>query len=88
MGTRFLVKLDGLATLPTTAQNQSTQQFQSERLYGALLLIARILQTVSPGSSWAGKTAELVATALQDIPFLTMDELGFPSGWRSESIWQ
>lgn len=88
IGTRFLVKLDGLATLPTTAQNQSTQQFQSERLYGALLLIAQILQTVSPGSSWAGKTAELVATALQDIPFLTEDELGFPPNWRSESVWQ
>lgn len=73
--TAALRTIPGLASLPTG---------QSQGLYGALLLIAQILQTVSPGSGWAGKVRTLVEECLETLPGRSAAEMGFPPSWRLE----
>lgn len=79
VGTAALRTIDGLDTLPES---------QSERLYGALLLIGRLLHTISPGTSWPAKVRELVIQHLEPIPGRSAGEMGFPTGWENEPIWR
>lgn len=74
VGTAGLRTSDSFATLPTD---------QSEQLYGTALLIAEILTTVSPGSSWAAKFRSLVADSLEALPHRSARELGCPTGWNT-----
>lgn len=68
----------GLETLPVD---------QSTRIYGVLLMLAKILETVSPGSCWASKVRLLVQEHTARNPDISLNTMGFPSGWESEKIW-
>ncbi|WNI14032.1 Abi family protein [Corynebacterium sp. Z-1] len=48
------------AALRTLPQFNELPESQSERLYGALLVMAHILRIASPGTSWPGKIAGLI----------------------------
>lgn len=90
MGTGILSKISGLeslAELPLPPGQAEVQVHQSEKIYGALIIIAKVLETVSPGSAWAARTALLVDSALSTISFLTPQEMGFPERWRGQRIW-
>lgn len=62
--------IGGLASLP---------RGQSERLYGSLLVMAFLLRSISPGSSWADKVVRLVREHFLPIAGRTVSELGFPT---------
>ena len=60
---------------------------QSSRLYGALLVIAHILSTISPGSSWASRVRQLIVGELEEIPMRSAQEMGFPEDWKQQELW-
>lgn len=73
----------GTAGLKTDPGFETLPEGQSERLYGAALLTAKILTTVSPGSSWADKFRRLLNESLETIPLRSAAELGCPANWDS-----
>lgn len=73
-----------LTTIPTLA---ALPTGQSERVYGALALIAYLLGTLAPHSTWNGKVKELVETSFEQIPCRDASELGFPTGWKTQDLW-
>lgn len=90
MGTGILSRVSGLESLshlPLPPGQEGNPRQQSEKIYGALIIIAKILETVSPGSAWASRTASLVDSALSAVPFLTAQEMGFPDDWKHHRIW-
>lgn len=72
VSTTALKTIDKLQSLPTG---------QSERLYGALLLLSFLLENISPGTSWSQKIVSLVETSFVTIPGRTVSEMGFPETW-------
>ncbi|WP_244891668.1 Abi family protein [Boudabousia liubingyangii] len=56
----------------------SLPRSQSERLYGTLLMMAFILKSVSPGSSWIKKVISLVENEFSVSPRRNTVEMGFP----------
>lgn len=91
MGTGILSRINGLeslATLPLPPGQEGESRLQSEKIYGTLIIIAKILETVSPGSAWATRTACLVDSALSTVSFLTTQEMGFPADWKRHQIWK
>jgi hypothetical protein len=71
----------------TVAGLQCLPEGQSEDIFGALTVIAKILETSSPGSSWVEKTGALVGQAIAELPGRSVRELGFPDNWRTLEIW-
>lgn len=61
---------------------------QSERLYGALCMIAFELRTLSPGSKWPTKVSRLIRQDLRSIPGRTETEMGFPDRWEQQVLWR
>lgn len=55
---------------------------QSEKLFGALLLMAHIVRRTSPGTSWPEKVRYLIAEDFLTNPLVTPSALGLPSVWE------
>lgn len=72
-----------LESLPHTGRAGS----QSSSLHGALLVIAHILSTISPRSSWASRVRQLIVGELEDLPMRSTREMGFPEGWKQQQLW-
>jgi abortive infection bacteriophage resistance protein len=70
--------VDGLDGLP---------EAQSEDIFGALTVIAKILSSVSPGSSWARKVAAEIDQVFGRLDERSVSEMGFPSHWRRMNLW-
>ncbi|WP_426735315.1 Abi family protein [Glutamicibacter sp. 2E12] len=77
-GTGLIGKIDGLQALPTG---------HSERIFGCLTVLGKVLETTSPGASWVQKVRTLLIDALDSIPMVTEASLGAPSGWRTQGVW-
>ena len=60
---------------------------QSERLFGALTIIAFMLRSVSPGSTWVNKVRKLVKEEYEPLALRQIDEMGFPDDWRNLPVW-
>lgn len=75
------------AALRTISDLESLPQGQSERLYGALTVMAYLLQGTSPGTSWPAKVRSLIDDSFGNLPERTVDEMGFPERWREEQLW-
>lgn len=60
---------------------------QSERLFGALTIIAFMLRSVSPDSTWVNKVRNLIEQDYDLLTFRNIDEMGFPDGWSDLPIW-
>lgn len=80
------------APVPTPAMRtisalESLPEHQSERIYGALTVMAHMLARISPGTSWTSKVRTLVADSLSALPGRSPAEMGFPEGWRSLPVW-
>lgn len=60
---------------------------QSERLFGALTIIAFMLRSVSPGSTWVNKVRTLVEEEYEPLALRQIDEMGFPDDWRYLPVW-
>lgn len=52
-------------------------------VYNTLLMLALLLEQVSPGSTWKHRLLELLAT----MPANTPDAMGFSKGWQQMAIW-
>jgi len=78
VGTGALRTIDDLRSLPGG---------QSERLYGALTVMAYLLQGTSPGSTWAGKVGSLIEDSFSPLPGRSVAEMGFPIDWRNHRLW-
>lgn len=63
-----------LASLPTG---------QSDKLYGALLVMAFMLRTISPGTTWPAKLTHLVRTDFDALSLRNVTEMGFPDDWEA-----
>lgn len=60
---------------------------QSEKLYGALLMMSFMLRSISPGSSWPTKVRSLVVNEYIPLEYRSLEEMGFPDGWGELGIW-
>ena len=67
------------AALKTLPQLRQLPDGQSERIYGALLVMAQILRVTSPGTTWPEKVRALITGAFCGNPLVTDSALGFPA---------
>lgn len=75
------------AGLRTIDDLQSLPEGQSERLYGALIVMGYLLQGISPGTTWMEKVRSLIETSFEGLPERTTAEMGFPECWHEEQLW-
>lgn len=76
--TNILRTIPGLETLEPN---------QSERIYGALLMIAFLLQTISPRNTWKIKMKVLINESFLPLPMVMHGNMGFPVDWLNADIW-
>lgn len=69
------------AALRTHRKFEALPKGQSERVFGALVVMASILRVVSPGTNWPEKVSELLATSFLPNGLVTGSALGLPDGW-------
>ena len=72
--TNVFRSIPGLSSLP---------RGQSERLYGALLVIAFMLRSVSPGTTWTDKLITLIKSDYMPLSLRHVSEMGFPEDWEA-----
>lgn len=70
------------AAMKTMPALETLPNGQSEQLYGALSVMAVLIERASPGSSWRSKVADLVVTANLEGLGRSVEEMGFPVDWR------
>ena len=56
---------------------------QSDKLFGALLVMAFMLNSISPGTSWTAKVSGLVQDEYAQLHLRSATEMGFPHDWAS-----
>lgn len=56
---------------------------EDHKLYNTLLMLALLLNRVTPDSTWKKRLLELLAT----MPEGTTEVMGFPNGWREFEVW-
>lgn len=54
------------------------------KLYNGLTMIAHVVRTVAPNSTWTSDLAALIAQNPQQ-DFVSM---GFPTGWNTTPVWR
>lgn len=77
------------APAPTPALRTRTEllqlpESQSERVFGALLVMAHILRVTSPGTTWPDKVAHLIQDEFLSNPLVSRSALGIPIAWRGD----
>lgn len=75
------------AAMRTISSLQGLPEGQSEEVFGALTVIAKILSSSSPGSTWAHKVGALADQSLGALPGRSTREMGFPDNWRTLELW-
>lgn len=70
------------SALRTQAEFSSLPEGQSERLFGALIVMAHILRVVSPGTTWPAKGADLITDLFLPNPLVSPKALGLPENWN------
>ncbi|SUE39781.1 Abortive infection bacteriophage resistance protein [Rothia dentocariosa] len=75
--TNALRTVHGLSTLPDG---------QSGRIYGTLVLMAFLLRTISPNSSWQGKIVNLLEDKFIPNPIVSMKSMGLPNSWSGSLL--
>lgn len=66
------------AALRTQVQFTQLPEFQSERIFGALLVMAQILRVASPGTTWPDKVVRLIKDDFVPNPLVARSALGLP----------
>ncbi|MEL4506320.1 Abi family protein [Luteococcus sp. H138] len=75
------------APAPTTALRSQPNfsllpEGQSERIFGALVVMARLLDATSPGGSWPRRVAELLSAEFLPNPLVNPSSMGLPAQWN------
>lgn len=55
---------------------------QSERLFGALIMMSHLLRTISPGTTWPEKVSSLINELLLPNPLAQPENLGIARSWK------
>jgi len=69
--------IDSLKSLP---------EGQSNKVFGALLVMGFMLHNISPGTSWATKLSDLVHDDYERLVQRSVTEMGFPPDWAGSFI--
>lgn len=69
------------AALRTQAGFVQLPPGQSERVFGALTVMAQLLRTTSPDTTWPDKVVRLLDEEFLPNPLVTPSALGVPAGW-------
>ncbi|AKA97085.1 Abi family protein [Corynebacterium ulcerans] len=59
---------------------------QSERIFGALVVMSHILRVVSPGTTWPDKVLTLITDDFLTNPIVNASSLGIPPQWDGRRI--
>lgn len=76
----------GTAALKTVSGLETLSEAQSENVHDALVVTNKLLQAISPGTSWTRRISELMCT-LDAIPGRHSFEMGFPENWSTHGVW-
>lgn len=71
----------------TIEELSSLPKGQSDQLYGSLLVLAFMLCSISPGTSWPRKLRHLIESAYLPLEGHGLYEMGFPIDWQKLSLW-
>jgi abortive infection bacteriophage resistance protein len=66
---------------------ESLPKGQSENVFGALCVVAAILETTSPGATWTRRVATELDGLFRDLPERSPREMGFLDTWRTLPLW-
>jgi abortive infection bacteriophage resistance protein len=61
----------------------SREPWRAQRLFPVIVSLQTLLHTLSPGSSWSGRLADL----LDQHPSVPLTAMGFPSDWLDDPFW-
>lgn len=73
--------------LRTLEQMSVLPQGQSERIFGTIMVMAYMMRSISPGSTWSSKISHLITDSYLPLRNRNLSELGFPSNWHTSTIW-
>lgn len=76
IGTKLPVRPDWL--------RKTFNQAQPKRLYNTLVLLAHMLNEISPASRWRATLLDLLA----EHPAVSLTEMGFPADWKNAAVWK
>lgn len=77
-GTKVIEQYEGMSALPAN---------QSERIYGCMTFLAKVLETTSPSSSWPEKVKQLLLFGFSSVPQFTTEAVGAVEGWSNKGLW-
>ena len=60
---------------------------QSDRIFGAILLMSFLLCQISPGTSWPNKVHHLIESEYLPLESRSITEMGIPQEWQKLSLW-
>lgn len=60
---------------------------QSDKLFGAILMMSFLIRSISPGTTWPQKVRILIENEYLPLRFRSIKEMGFPSHWQQLSLW-
>lgn len=69
------------AVLRTQPKFAALPQGQSEKIFGALVVMAAIVRVTSPGTTWPDKVANLIRDDFLSNPLVQPVALGIPADW-------
>ena len=56
----------------------------NNKLYAVLSCVAYMLNAIDGNNTFASDLTNLIS----DYPIVSVSAMGFPTGWKSESLWQ
>ena len=77
------VSTNAFRTIPALS---SLPNGQSDKLYGALLVMAFMLRTISPGTTWPMKLIDLIRKDFNTLDLRSISEMGFPNNWEASLV--
>ena len=83
---RFLTPASTNA-LRTITDLSSLPKGQSDRIFGAILLMSFLLRQISPGTSWPNKVRHLIESEYLPLESRSITEMGIPQEWQKLSLW-
>ena len=54
---------------------------QSERIFGAIVVMSHLLRVTSPGNTWPDKVSRLLVEEFLQNPLVKASGLGIPDDW-------
>ena len=66
----------------TMGQLSTLPKGQSERIFGSLIVMSFLMQSISPGTSWPKKLRKLIETGYLPLRSRSISEMGFPGKWQ------